>query len=1472
MKLKFTLRRHNGAPPVDLMATVDTGATVGDLAERLWRADPLVRGSSPAGYGPGTGRATIVIDAGTSMAIDPSVRVADSGLHSGMSIGLTWTPEGYAAAHGETLAVVTVLGPGGRDLPVRSSSAVIGRDPDCAVVLSDSLVSRRHARLTIGALPEIVDLGSANGLEVNGAPATRAVLRPDDVVQLGDTQFTVRVLASATGRGADGAAEGHNRPPRLDPRYVGQAFDAPEPPKPPEAPRFPVIAAVTPLIMGGVLFLVTKSLYSLIFVLFSPLMVIGYAMETMLTGRSTFKKAVKRFRADLDEVSTQAASAAAEEVAARGREHPSLHECIDAIRRRSPLLWTRRPTDPGFGELRLGLGRQPSRSEITVPDRRDLPRDLMAEVHALRDRFRYVDAVPVLALPAEHGAIGLAGPRESVLGAARSLVAQAVALHSPAELVLVAFASEQRARDWQWLTWLPHTTSAHSPLESRAGRRDPVWPLAANQEDADALVSALEDLTAKRAADEAAQAPTVLVLVEDTVPVERSRLVDVAERGWRQGVIVLWLGEDVSHLPAACRHFVALHPGSPHAAAGFVHSAESVEPLQVELLDAATAVDLARRLAPLVDIGARVDDASDLPRTVSLLAIGDRPVSASPERVLESWQQNRSILSGPYGPTAPIRKAGTLRAVIGRTAAGPHAIDLREDGPHALVGGTTGSGKSELLQAWILAMAAAHSPQRLTFMLIDYKGGSAFTDLALLPHTVGLFTDLDPHLVRRALISLRAEFKARERLFARNQVKDLLELERKGVADVPPSLVIVVDEFAALIKELPDFIDGVVDVAQRGRSLGVHLILATQRPAGVIKENLRANTNLRLALRTADEADSVDVLGSPQAAHFDSANPGRAVSKTGPGRLVLFQAGYGGGWTSDAPPQPEILIEELRFGTRSLWEASEPEATLMDLGPTDIQRMIGAIDQATQAAGIRRPRQPWLPELKAAYDLWDVIRSVSGGRSDHELIFGVQDDPDKQAQPPIGYKPDEGNLAVYGTGGTGKSTLLRTLAIAAGTIVRGGPCWVYGLDFGNRGLAMLEDLPHVGSIVTGTDHDRIARLLKWLKGLVADRGERYSRAGAGTITDFRTIAGAAEEARILLMVDGVAAFRQAYETGDRAKLFEDFCQLASDGRAVGVHVIISADRPASVPSQLAAQIQTRIALRMADPQDYQSANVPVDVLKPTSPPGRGLLAGTELQVTVLGGAADNRSQTTAIKDFAEAMTRSGLRVITAPPIPNMPERVRLDSLPSTTDGRPVLGLLAETLQPLGFTPAGAFLVSGPPQSGRSAALRAIATSLRRWSPTMRLYLFTPGRRSDLAGLPLWTDRFLGQEPCRDGATKLLADLSGPVAVFIENVPEFTFAVAEAKMLELLAACRAEDVFVVGEGESKSLAGTSGLRDPLKASRYGLAFGPDFNDGDANFRTPFPHRLPRADFPPGRALFVHGGHTQVVGVGWVEEGG
>ncbi len=1151
----------------------------------------------------------------------------------------------------------------------------------------------------------------------------------------------------------------------------------------------------------------------------------------------------------------------------RAHENPSSASCVDACRQLSPLLWTRRRDTPGFLQLRLGTGTLPARSSIRMPSVGRSTTEAWLEVAASIDGLSTVPDVPIVVDLLATGAMGVSGLRSAALPVARSLVLQAVSLHSPADLIVAAFASSASAADWDWLKWVPHTTSPHSPVSATH--------LASAAPMCSALLSELEDLVSSEPApmqDCDREHPRVLVLVENDAPVERSRLVQLAERGWHHGICVVWLAPSTVLLPAACRVFAEV--GASEGEVGYVKEGRLVTPVTVDVVGLDQTLAAARALAPVEDSGAPVDDASDLPRTVSLLTLTGTELAGSPDAVIERWGESRSILTGPFAPETPSRRPGNLRAIVGQSAQGTFSLDLRADGPHALVGGTTGAGKSELLQAWILGMAAAHSPQRVTFLLVDYKGGSAFRDCVDLPHTVGLVTDLSPHLVRRALASLSAELRYREHLLAKYQAKDLVELERRGEVDAPPSLVIVVDEFAALVQEVPGFVEGVVNVAQRGRSLGLHLILATQRPAGVIKDNLRANTNLRLALRVADENDSSDVLGSTVAAHFDPALPGRAVSKSGPRGLTPFQAGYAGGWTPDTPSPPEIRVETLQFGVGSLWEPALSQADLehdaSDLGPTDIQRLVATIGVAATAAGLSQPRAPWLPELHPTYDLG----LLAGAGRNGDLVFGVADDPDRQAQPVAAFNPDkEGNLAVFGASGSGKSAFLRTIALAAGLCVRGesgergGPSHVYGIDFGNHALSMLESLQYVGSIVPGADHERVTRLLMFLRDTVDERATRYSRASAATITDYRRIAMAPDEPRIIVLVDGLTAFRQAYETGGRIRWLDLFTSLAAAGRPVGVHFVISVDQRTGMPSSLASAVQRRVVLRMAHPDDYSFLGVAGDVLGMASPPGRGLFNGAEIQCAVLGGAAEVAIQSRALLALGDVVRSAG--TAQAPPIVALTERVQMDALPRHIDGRPVLGVGSMSLLPLAFDPRGSFVVTGPSGSGRTTSLAALARSLHRWDSAMTLWFFTPKRSSELAALTEWTQVAAGMDAVVALSTRLQAELhegghQGPMAVVIERVDDLVGTVAESPLSALVKACIDNQHLVAAEGEVMFFSSSFGLAALLKTSRSGLVLQPEGVEGQTVFRSTFP-ALSQTDLPQGRGFLVRRGRPELLQV-------
>ncbi|MGN6303033.1 MAG: FtsK/SpoIIIE domain-containing protein [Angustibacter sp.] len=1469
MKLKFSLDSPGGAT-TDLVATVDAATTVGDLARYLVQVDPTRRSgaaSAPAGGGDFT---LSHVDEGYR-AVDPRLTLAEAGLRSGAHLTVTRRSDSYVDQSEPAAVAVVTTGPdAGREFALQRGTSYVGRSRGVDVRLSDPSVSRRHAKVLVTDVVEVVDLGSANGISAGGDVVDRAMLGAAGTVSIGDTELQLRVVEGAAGV-VTGSTAGvaFARSPRLSPVYEGTTWKVPDLPERGRKTRMPWIAIAIPALLGLGLFAFTRSIYSLLFVFLTPLMMLGMAVEQRRDAKRDFEDDMRDFRDDLGLLVQQIRGALATEQQVRFGELPSAQECCAAVGSLAPLVWTRRPGEPGFAHWRLGTGRQPSRSTIEMPEVGRSKVEAWQETSASLDGLNAVDDVPVAADPLQDGAVGVAGPRPQALAAVRALVTQTVALHSPAEVVLAAFASERSSRDWDWLKWLPHVASAHSPVEARH--------LASTGPACSALLSELEDLLAGRALlrerqPKAPPEPVVVVLVEDDAPVDRARLVQLAERGWHRGVVVLWHAERLELLPAACRTY--LHVAADGSAqVGYVGESRLYLPVQPDVIDATQALTTARAMSAVVDSGAPVDDDSDLPRAVSLLSLTGPELATSPDAVIERWGESRSVLTGPYAPERLPRQPGTLRAVVGQSAQGPLTIDLRADGPHALVGGTTGSGKSELLQAWILGMAAAHSPQRVTFLLVDYKGGSAFRDCVNLPHTVGLVTDLRPHLVRRALASLSAELRHREHLLAQHKAKDLVELERRGEVDAPPSLIIVVDEFAALVQEVPEFVDGVVNVAQRGRSLGLHLVLATQRPAGVIKDNLRANTNLRLALRMADESDSTDVLDSPVAAFFDPALPGRAVSKTGPGRLTPFQTAYAGGWTADADPAPEMAVETLTFGGAVQWlppvDDDLPDAREA-LGPTDIQRLVGTITGAAAQAELPAPRKPWLPELADHYEL----AALPTSRRDDELVFAVGDDPDHQQQPVVSFRPDlEGNLAVFGASGSGKSVLLRSLAVAAGYTVRGGPCHVYGLDFAGRGLSMLESLPHVGAVVHGSDDERMQRLLGHLRETIDERAERYSRVSAATITEYRRLADAPQEPRVLLLVDGLTAFRQANDTAKRQRWLDLFTSIAADGRPVGVHVVVAIDQRAGMWPALGAAVPTRLVLRMAHPDDYSFLSAPSDVLSLASPPGRGLLGQHELQVAVLGGTSDVSAQARAVTAFGAAMRKAG--VPEAPPIRSLGDRMPLAELPPQADGRPVVGVSAETLGPQTIDPVGTFVVTGPGGSGRTTAVRTVVRAVQRWRPSVEAYLLSP-KRSRLRDDPMWRHVAAGHDEICElsrALTRRLAEGSpapSSLVVAVEGFGEVADGRSEDDVTELVKALVEHEQLVVVEGDTSDLSSGYGLPAVVKTSRSGIVLQPDGFEGQSLFRTDLP-AVTEPDVPAGRGFVVQKGRAELAQVAVDERG-
>ncbi len=687
-------------------------------------------------------------------------------------------------------------------------------------------------------------------------------------------------------------------------------------------------------------------------------------------------------------------------------------------------------------------------------------------------------------------------------------------------------------------------------------------------------------------------------------------------------------------------------------------------------ITAAAAATVARSLAGLSDPEDASGGAGALTADVGIGPLNERFGTGPIDDAIAVAAAWRSAGSDP----APL-------AILGTAADGVVEIDLARDGPHALVAGTTGSGKSELLRTLVVSLAARSSPDHLTFVLVDYKGGSTFDACADLPHTVGLVTDLDGRLAERALTSLEAELRRRERLLRGVGAVDLADWRSADDREPLPRLVVVVDEFAALATELPGFLDALVGIAQRGRSLGVHLVLATQRPAGVVSDDIRANTNLRLALRLHDAADARDIVGDDGPVGFPRRAPGRTMLRLAPGERVVFQAARSSG------PARGSDDDRLRVVAGPCGLSTEVASE------TELAVFVRSIRNAAALCDIRPPHRPWLPALPPHLDARDLPAGV----------VGIVDVPAEQRRQPLSWSPGDGNLAIIGAVGTGTTTTVRSVVLAACAAARPAALHVYVVDArGDDRLVDLADLDHCGCVVRPHERERLSRLLR---RLTAELDER------------RAVGGPGGRPLVVLAVDGMPALRAVLDDPLDHADADALQRIVTEGAAVGLSTVLTAERPGAVPAALLAASAERWVLHLDDPAEAVMGGVPASLV-PAPIAGRVVLASSrhEAQLAVL-----------------EPSTAHGRGGSGGPsPVGVLPERVAAATLGATSrsaDGELglVIGMAFDSLGPAWLTvPDGEHvLVAGPARSGRTTALAALVAAWRDAHPDGVVVLVAP---------------------------------------------------------------------------------------------------------------------------------------------------
>ena len=1158
-------------------------------------------------------------------------------------------------AGGPAAGAIHRLGPGRAD---------IGGGARAAVRIGDPALPERALLVQVddrGGCQVVACEGVAAALD--GEPlAGPARWRPGQQVAVGDTLLGLAPYAppdAALHPSPDGAGLDFNRPPRLLPSPPTARFTLPVPPPAQERRPLPLLMAALPLVMGVALAVLLHQVYLLAMAGLSPVMLIGGALSERKGGRRATAARLAAYAEHKERIEDDARTALNAERTARREQCPDPAATLAIASGPRRRLWERRRTDPDYLLLRVGTADLPSTVELTDPQQ---------DEHRRKVLWSLADTPVTIPLP-ERGVVGVAGPADSARAVGRWLVASAATLHSPNDLRIYLLTDAVGKASWDWVRWLPHCRPSTGAGPDAQGGASCVAQIGNDAESVATRVAELLAIVAQRQQERddlhgQAGFRSEIMVVLDGARKLRSLpgVIQLLSDGPRVGVYAVCLDRDERLLPAECQAVAVLGPDGLRVQQ---MRSDTVLAARADHADAGWCARLARAIAPVRDVSDD-EEAAGLPAQARLLDVLDlEPPTA-------------------FAIAARWRAGGrSTRVLVGQSYDGPLGIDIRKDGPHALVAGTTGSGKSELLQTIVAALAVANRPDEMTFVLVDYKGGSAFADCARLPHTVGLVTDLDRHQVERALASLAAELTRRERLLARVGAKEIEDYQRdadkSGLAPLP-RLVIVIDEFASMVRELPDFVTGLVSIAQRGRSLGIHLILATQRPSGVVSADIRANTNLRIALRVTDPAESADVIDGPDAARIAKSAPGRGYVRLGHASLVPFQAGRIGGprpipparstesstrprWAPDrrisAGPLPpdatarasgssgsgssgssgrdrptgEILLTPVEWAALGRPEPASPAARPSgDAEVTDLKVLVEQVGIAARELRVPTQPSPWLPPLPDSVqldDLWPGAADgpATGGQEraiagETTVPFGLMDVPERQLQRAAelslrGFS----HLMAAGTPRSGRSQLLRTIAGALALAHGCADVHLYGLDGGNGALLPVAALPHCGAVVGRNEGERAARLLRRLDAELTSRQEMLAAGGFTDVTEQRAADQGGE-------AGGGEPLPHIFLLLDRWEGFTATLGEADGGALTEVITRILGEGASAgmhlimtgdrslLAARIASLCEEKLVFRLADREDYALAGLRARQLPDEPPPGRAFRAVSGVEVQV----------------------------------------------------------------------------------------------------------------------------------------------------------------------------------------------------------------------------------------------------------------
>lgn len=968
----------------------------------------------------------------------------------------------------------------------------------------------------------------------------------------------------------------------------------------------------------------------------------------------------------------------------------------------SPNLFERTKSDEDYLCVRVGNGSVEAKQEIKFKkqEKLEVGDELQLIPEKLSSEYKYVNSAPIVIDFKKINALGITGDEVFRFSQLKNLVIDISARQYYSDVRMVFVAEPENENKIYWLRMLPYVVSEDNKLRT----------IVTDNESKNIVFEYLyKELTERKNAKH--HDSNIVIFFYDEFGYKNHPLSKFINDGKDLGVTFVFFEENEKDIPTGCDYVIRQdHQKAQLISAENKNHVYSFEYPYISDTDAAKIVQL---LAPVyteeISLEGSLTKNISMFEMLNILAVDDLNLK-------DRWEKSQVFKS--------------MAAPIGVSKSGMVYLDLHDKyhGPHGLVAGTTGSGKSEVLQTYILSMATLFHPYEVGFVIIDFKGGGMVNQFKNLPHLLGAITNIDGKEIDRSLKSIKAELQKRQRLFAEaevNHIDKYIKKYKKGEVSVPiPHLILIVDEFAELKADQPEFMKELISAARIGRSLGVHLILATQKPSGQVNEQIWSNSKFKLCLKVQSQEDSNEVLKSPLAAEIKE--PGRAYLQVGNNEIFeLFQSAYSGApEKTDDTTVKEFSISSLNScGKRTLIYSQKRKKSTGN-NVTQLDAMVEYVSDYCKTVGIKRLPNICLPPLM---DVLNVPKKLPR-YSMADLPLGVYDDPDNQYQGYARLNLCEENTMIIGSSQTGKTNLIQVILKMITSKYSPKEAVFYIADFGAMYLKNFEKLSNVGGVVTVSESEKFKNLFKLLVGEIEERKAKFLSCGLSSYLAYCE-AGYSDIPQIFFIIDNFSAFKEMY-----SEQYEDqFMYLTREGISCGISVIITNSATNGLGYRYMSNFANRIALKCNDSNEYMNLFDRCKI-QPKDVPGRMICRLNketfEMQSFLAFEGEKEIDRSNAVKAFVEAINALYPNMA-AREIPTVPEKLPFEYIEKNykieiSSSQRIIGLDYANVSPvvIDLKKWNEFCVIGKDQDKKLAVAKSILTSIHQevlWKP-VRLYM------------------------------------------------------------------------------------------------------------------------------------------------------